>query len=114
MVIGLVFTCGNIYYLLILYVIYYIFYFVTGVALTDSPVGLLTYILEKFSTWTRVEHKHLPDGGLTRDFTKEQLIDNLMVYWSSNCITTSMRLYAEILGNRNRELYLDGLVTKCF
>lgn len=71
-------------------------------------MGLLTYILEKFGAWTRMEHKHLADNGLTRDFTREQLIDNLMVYWTANCVTSSLRLYAEVLGNRNRELYLDG------
>ncbi|CAH0714810.1 unnamed protein product, partial [Brenthis ino] len=82
-----------------------------GVALTDSPVGLLAYILEKFSTWTRIEHKTLPDGGLTFAFTKEQLIDNLMVYWSTNSITTSMRLYAETLSNAHRALNLDSYPT---
>lgn len=37
-----------------------------GVALNDSPLGLLAYLLEKFSTWTNPEFRHLPDGGLER------------------------------------------------
>ncbi|GBP32300.1 Juvenile hormone epoxide hydrolase [Eumeta japonica] len=37
-----------------------------GVALTDSPAGLAAYILEKFSTMTLFDYKHLPDGGLTK------------------------------------------------
>nr|XP_034825845.1 juvenile hormone epoxide hydrolase-like [Maniola hyperantus] len=82
-----------------------------GVALSDSPSGLLAYILEKFSSWTRFEHRSLKDGGLSYAFSKEQLIDNLMVYWSTNTITTSMRLYAENMSNKNRALGIDGYTT---
>ncbi|CAH0598395.1 unnamed protein product [Chrysodeixis includens] len=82
-----------------------------GVSLTDSPAGILAYILEKFSTWTRTEHKSLPDGGLEFRFTKDQLLDNLMLYWSTNSITTSMRFYAENLGYRLQEMGLDQIPT---
>ncbi|KAJ0171963.1 hypothetical protein K1T71_012726 [Dendrolimus kikuchii] len=78
-----------------------------GVALTDSPAGLLAYILEKFSTWTRREHKLQQDGGLGFRFTKDQLLDNLMIYWSTNSITTSMRYYAENMSSRTRQLNID-------
>lgn len=37
-----------------------------GVALNDSPLGLMAYILEKYSSWTNKEYRSLPDGGLTR------------------------------------------------
>ncbi|XP_068624269.1 juvenile hormone epoxide hydrolase-like [Battus philenor] len=82
-----------------------------GVALTDSPSGLLAYILEKFSTWTKPGNKYLPDGGLGSSFTKEQLIDNLMMYWTTNCITTSMRLYAEASNKRYFALKIDEIPT---
>ncbi|XP_013165393.1 PREDICTED: juvenile hormone epoxide hydrolase-like [Papilio xuthus] len=82
-----------------------------GVALTDSPSGLLAYILEKYSTNTNRNHRKLPDGGLERRFTKTQLIDNLMVYWSTNRITTSIRLYAEDLSTKNRQLEIDDYTT---
>ncbi|XP_013165412.1 PREDICTED: juvenile hormone epoxide hydrolase-like [Papilio xuthus] len=75
-----------------------------GTALTDSPSGLLAYILEKFSVWTRRDHRHKPDGGLEFRFSKAQLIDNLMMYWASNCITTSMRLYSEEMSRKNQQL----------
>lgn len=39
-----------------------------GVALNDSPVGLLAYILEKFSTWTNPAFIELADGGLERSY----------------------------------------------
>ncbi|XP_014293276.1 juvenile hormone epoxide hydrolase 2 isoform X1 [Halyomorpha halys] len=65
-----------------------------GVALTDSPVGLAAYILEKFSTWTDREWRSLQDGGL-ENLDKVELLDNIMIYWLTNSITTSMRLYKE-------------------
>lgn len=39
---------------------------VLGIGLTDSPIGLAAYILEKFSTGTARENRFLPDGGLTK------------------------------------------------
>ncbi|GBP32305.1 Juvenile hormone epoxide hydrolase [Eumeta japonica] len=82
-----------------------------GVALNDSPSGLAAYILEKFSTWTVSDYKHLPDGGLTKKFTLDQLIDNLMIYWSTSSITTSVRLYAEEMSAKNRALDLGSVPT---
>lgn len=37
-----------------------------GIGLNDSPVGLMTYIVEKFSTWTNPSFRNLPDGGLEK------------------------------------------------
>lgn len=82
-----------------------------GVALSDSPAGLLAYILEKFSTWTRPDHRLKSDGGLDFRFTKEQLIDNLMMYWASNSITTSMRLYSETFNAKTMSLGMDNIPT---
>ncbi|RZC34647.1 juvenile hormone epoxide hydrolase-like protein, partial [Asbolus verrucosus] len=66
-----------------------------GVALNDSPVGLAAYILEKFITWTNSDWKNLEDGGLMKKYTYTDLLDNVMIYWVTNSITTSMRLYSE-------------------
>ncbi|XP_053620223.1 juvenile hormone epoxide hydrolase-like isoform X2 [Plodia interpunctella] len=82
-----------------------------GTALNDSPSGLLAYIVEKFSTWTRLEHRSRADGGLEFRFTKDQLIDNLMLYWSSKSITTSMRFYAENMSKKNLALRMDEIKT---
>lgn len=38
------------------------------------------------------------DGGLLQKFTYDELIDNLMMYWAPNSITTAMRMYAENVG----------------
>ncbi|CAL8394788.1 unnamed protein product [Gadus morhua 'NCC'] len=66
-----------------------------GRGLNDSPVGLAAYILEKFSTWTDKSFKNLEDGGLTRKFSLDDLLTNVMIYWTSGCIVSSMRFYKE-------------------
>jgi hypothetical protein len=35
------------------------------------------------------------DGGLTPYFNLDELLDNVMIYWVTNSITTSMRFYSE-------------------
>ncbi|XP_067629946.1 juvenile hormone epoxide hydrolase 1-like [Eurosta solidaginis] len=66
-----------------------------GAALTDNPIGLAAYILEKFSTWTNPAYKNLTDGGLTKQYTMDALLDNVMIYYITNSIATSQRIYAE-------------------
>ncbi|KAL0279925.1 UNVERIFIED_CONTAM: hypothetical protein PYX00_001374 [Menopon gallinae] len=75
-----------------------------GTALNDTPVGLAAYILEKFSTWTNMTWRELPDGGLTKKFTLDTLLDNVMIYWISGCITTSQRLYYEAFTSDNQKM----------
>ncbi|NP_001161904.1 juvenile hormone epoxide hydrolase-like protein 1 [Tribolium castaneum] len=70
-----------------------------GAALNDSPVGLAAYILEKFISWTNPDWKNLEDGGLLKKYTYDDLLDNIMIYWVSGSITTSMRLYSHALDN---------------
>ncbi|KPJ20092.1 Juvenile hormone epoxide hydrolase [Papilio machaon] len=81
-----------------------------GIGLSDSPVGLAAFILEKFSTWTNRDHRFLPDGGL-KSFTKEQLIDNIMFYWTSNSINSAIRIYANAYSNKNLAMDLDNFPT---
>ncbi|KAH8402034.1 hypothetical protein KR009_009316 [Drosophila setifemur] len=80
-----------------------------GNALIDNPVGLASYILEKFSTWTNPEYRKLPDGGLTKKFTYDQLLDNVMIYYVTNSITTSMRLYSESMNKGQLALKVDSV-----
>lgn len=47
------------------------------------------------------------DGGLDNDFSKDALIDNLMIYYLTNSITTSVRLYSEAFSTQQRSLKLD-------
>ncbi|KAG8430506.1 hypothetical protein GDO86_020476, partial [Hymenochirus boettgeri] len=66
-----------------------------GSALNDSPAGLAAYILEKFSTWTNPEFRALEDGGLGRKYSMDDLLTNIMIYWLTGSITSSMRFYKE-------------------
>ncbi|XP_013383748.1 epoxide hydrolase 1 [Lingula anatina] len=76
-----------------------------GTALTDSPVGLAAYILEKFSTWTNPGYRDLPDGGLTKKFTLDELLTNVMIYWTTKTITSSMRFYKEMSFDEDLDRY---------
>ncbi|KAI5644606.1 glutathione peroxidase domain-containing protein [Phthorimaea operculella] len=80
-----------------------------GVALTDSPAGLAAYILEKFSTWTNPDFMQSSDGNLLQKYALNQLLDNVMIYWASNCVTTSARVYKEYV--KNLALQMDEIPT---
>lgn len=77
---------------------------VSGVGLNDSPAGLAAYIIEKLSTGTNPSYRYRDDGGFLEKYTYDKLIDNLMIYWVSNSITTAMRIYAEMCTKSNRSL----------
>ncbi|CAG9856393.1 unnamed protein product [Phyllotreta striolata] len=66
-----------------------------GVALRDSPIGLAAYLLEKFITLTKASYRGIDDGRLEETYGMTALIDNIMLYWITGSITTSMRIYAE-------------------
>jgi epoxide hydrolase len=60
-----------------------------GVALNDSPAGLLAWIVEKFRSWSDC------GGNPESVYSREQLLTNVMLYWVSETITSSARLYWE-------------------
>ncbi|XP_042906018.1 epoxide hydrolase 1 [Parasteatoda tepidariorum] len=74
-------------------------------ALNDSPVGLAAYILEKFALWTDSTHKYLPDGGLTKKFTLDELLTNVMIYWVNANISSTHRFYKETFNDDHRSDY---------
>lgn len=75
-----------------------------GVALNNSPAGLASYITEKFITWTNPDYKNRLDGGLKEKFTYTQILDNIMIYWITGSITTSMRFYSESVNKQQDAL----------
>lgn len=83
-----------------------------GTALADSPAGLAAYIMEKFSTWTDKSYKDLPDGGLTKKFTLDELLTNVMIYWCTNTITSSQRFYKESLSAKAQSYDFDRVPVK--
>jgi pimeloyl-ACP methyl ester carboxylesterase len=60
-----------------------------GYGLTDSPVAQMAWILEKFWAWTDCNGH--PENALTRD----EMLDNVMLYWLPANGTSSARLYWE-------------------
>jgi pimeloyl-ACP methyl ester carboxylesterase len=74
-----------------------------GYALVDSPVALCAWIVEKFWTWT--DH----DGDLENVISRDDLLDNLMLYWLPGTGASSARLYWESLGDVNK--WISGAVT---
>lgn len=67
-----------------------------GYALTDSPVALCAWIIEKFWAWT--DH----DGDLETVLRREELLDNLMLYWLPATGASGARLYWESIRQVNR------------
>lgn len=62
-----------------------------GIALDDSPAGLLAWIVQRFRDWSDC------DGALERSFSREQLLTNVMLYWVTRSFTSSARLYWETM-----------------
>jgi len=74
-----------------------------GYALVDSPAALCAWIVEKFWAWT--DH----DGQLEDVLTRDELLDNLMLYWLPGTGAASARLYWESIRQVNR--WISGPVT---
>ena len=56
-------------------------------ALNDSPAALASWILDRFYFWCD------GDGDIEKCFTKDELLTNIMIYWSTQTIASSMRAY---------------------
>jgi len=57
--------------------------------LNDSPVGLAAWIVEKFRSLSDC------DGDVERRFSKDELLTNIMIYWITQTINSSIRTYYE-------------------
>ncbi len=68
-----------------------------GYGLVDSPVAQMAWIFEKFWRWSDCAGH--PENVLSRD----EMLDNVMLYWLTACGASSARLYWESFGNRNNE-----------
>jgi len=57
--------------------------------LNDAPVALAAWIVEKFRDWADC------DGDVERRFSKDELLANVTLYWMTETIHSSCRLYYE-------------------
>lgn len=72
-----------------------------GYGLTDSPAGQAAWILEKFQAWTDCDGH--PENVLARD----ELLDNVMLYWVTASAASSARLYWESFGKGGQRPPVD-------
>ena len=63
-----------------------------GYGLVDSPAGQAAWIMEKFWAWTDCDGH--PENALTRD----EMLDNVMLYWLPGAGASSARLYWQSFG----------------
>ena len=64
-----------------------------GYGLVDSPSGQAAWIIEKFYQWTDCNGH--PENAISRD----ELLDNVMIYWLTRSAASSARLYWESFKN---------------
>jgi microsomal epoxide hydrolase len=67
-----------------------------GYGLNDSPAGLAAWIIDKFWAWS--DH----GGDLENSFTKDELLTNITIYWVSETMPSSVRIYFESSHNQPR------------
>ena len=72
-----------------------------GYGLADSPIGQAMWILEKF--WSFTDCNGHPENVLTRD----ELLDNIMMYWLPDAAASSGRLYWESFRNFSFDYQVD-------
>jgi len=60
-------------------------------ALNDSPVGLASWIVDKFHAWSDC------DGNVESRFTKDELLTNVTLYWVTGTIGSSFLPYADFV-----------------
>ena len=57
--------------------------------LNDSPVGLAGWLVEKFRAWSDC------GGDVEKRFSKDELLSHIMIYWVTETISSTARLYYE-------------------
>jgi pimeloyl-ACP methyl ester carboxylesterase len=60
-----------------------------GYSLSDSPVGLAAFFLDKFNDWT------YSGGNAEKVLTKDEVLDDITLYWLTNTGNSSAQLYWE-------------------
>ena len=60
-------------------------------ALNDSPAGLAAWIVEKFYEWSDCA------GDIETRFTKDELLTNIMMYWTTQTIESSFQPYRDVM-----------------
>jgi pimeloyl-ACP methyl ester carboxylesterase len=73
-----------------------------GYALADSPAGLAAWFYDKFADWTD------SGGDPERSLTRDEMLDDISLYWFTGTAASSARLYWE--NNANNFNAVDILI----
>ncbi|KAI7876171.1 alpha/beta-hydrolase [Lichtheimia hyalospora FSU 10163] len=65
--------------------------------LSDSPAGLLSWMLEKFHNWTYHPAQKKDTQGLPDTITPDEFLTHVSIYWLTNTMSSSMRIYYEAI-----------------
>ena len=60
-----------------------------GYGLTDSPAGLAAWMYDKFAPWT------YSGGDPEKSLTKDEMLDDISLYWLTNSAISSAQLHWE-------------------
>jgi pimeloyl-ACP methyl ester carboxylesterase len=60
-----------------------------GYGLTDSPSGLASFFLDKMNEWT------YSGGNAEKSLTRDEILDDITLYWLTNTANSSANLYWE-------------------
>jgi microsomal epoxide hydrolase len=69
--------------------------------LNDSPAGLAAWLVDFFERWSDC------DGDVENSFTKDELLTNIMIYWTTSTIGSSCAPYHDILHAGARRWMLE-------
>lgn len=76
-----------------------------GYGLNDSPAGLAAWIVEKFRAWSDC------GGDVETRFTKDELLTNITLYWATETINSSLRLYYDAM-NAGAMTWISEMIKK--
>ncbi|MFC5872986.1 Pimeloyl-ACP methyl ester carboxylesterase [Chryseobacterium arachidis] len=83
-----------------------------GYGLTDSPVALAAFFLDKFNEWTD------SGGNAEKSLTKDEMLDDITLYWLTNTGNSSAQLYWEnnnnnfnVVEQRTQEIRVPVAIT---
>lgn len=75
--------------------------------LTDSPVGLLGWMLDPYHFWTHYPSAELSSKvALPETVSVDEFLTQVTIYWITNTMSSSCRLYYEALQNHEKQFAL--------
>lgn len=80
-----------------------------GIGLNTSPLGLAAYILEKFAAFPNKENTDFNGKKMLEVFTKDELLNDVMIYWWTGTMTSAMRFYKENAGDTPQHDFIEQL-----